>query len=223
MAPKKYYVVWIGRETGIFETWAECKTATEGFRGARFRSYPTRADAEKAYNSATFGKGEATFPLTKDKREAQRSATKRTKALQTPPANLPKEGIAVDGACRINPGPAEYRGVSIQTGEQLFASPIFLGTNNVAEFLAIVHAMGIQLLHNTPLLPIYSDSANAIKWVTTGKCKTKIPKTDEFAAAHRLIARAEKWLSEHPFSTRPPLLKWETRKWGEIPADYGRK
>ena len=33
--------------------------------------------------------------------------------------------------------------------------------------------------------------------------------------------RATKWLKENNYSAT--IKKWETKKWGEIPADFGRK
>ena len=86
--------------------------------------------------------------------------------------------------------------------------------------LAIVH--GLALLKNKGFdMPIYSDSANAISWVRQKKCKTKLPRTPETEELFLLIERAEKWLQGNTYTTR--ILKWETKEWGEIPADFGRK
>ncbi len=94
------------------------------------------------------------------------------------------------------------------------------GTNNIGEFLAIVH--GLALLKKKGFdMPIYSDSANAISWVRQKKCKTKLPRTPETEELFLLIERAEKWLQGNTYTT--PILKWETKEWGEIPADFGRK
>ena len=70
-------------------------------------------------------------------------------------------------------------------------------------------------------MPIYSDSANAISWVRQKKCKTKLPRTPETEELFLLIERAEKWLQGNTYTTRIP--KWETKEWGEIPVDFGRK
>ena len=94
------------------------------------------------------------------------------------------------------------------------------GTNNIGEFLAIVH--GLALLKQKGFdMPIYSDSATAISWVKQKKCKTKLPRTQETEDLFIVIERAEKWLNENKYTTR--IIKWETKKWGEIPADFGRK
>ena len=132
------------------------------------------------------------------------------------------DAIAVDAACSGNPGPMEYRGVYLRTGQQLFkVGPLAGGTNNVGEFLAIVHALALQERQGTRLV-IYSDSRNAQLWVRQGACKTKLEPTASNRAVFDMIRRAEAWLRAHP---RPavPILKWETKRWGEIPADFGRK
>ena len=128
--------------------------------------------------------------------------------------------LAVDAACSGNPGMMEYRGVYIATGEEVFHFGPMFGTNNIGEFLAIVH--GLALLKQKNLdLPIYSDSYNALLWVKGKKCKTKLPRDEKSEQLFGYIDRAEKWLKENGYSTK--LIKWETDKWGEIPADFGRK
>ena len=127
----------------------------------------------------------------------------------------------VDAACKGNPGPLEYQGIELSSGTTLFRmGPYPEGTVNIGEFLAIVHALA--LLHEKqPQTPIYSDSRIGITWVKHGKCKTKLPPSNENRLLLSLVVRAEKWLSEHRWTN--PILKWETRRWGENPADFGRK
>ena len=48
---KKYYVVWKGHKTGIFNTWSECKSQIDGFSGARFKSFSSKQEAELAYQN----------------------------------------------------------------------------------------------------------------------------------------------------------------------------
>ena len=45
----KYYVVWQGRKPGIYLTWDECKAQVHGAEGARYKSFPTMEEAEKAF------------------------------------------------------------------------------------------------------------------------------------------------------------------------------
>ena len=151
--------------------------------------------------------------------------------LQNPPTYrhdtvlpLPKEvsadAWAVDAACSGNPGRMEYQGIDLATGEQVFHFGPIHGTNNIGEFLAIVHALALMErkgLHKT----IYSDSYNAILWVTKKKCKTTLVRDAQTAHLYEIIARAERWLHTH--NIQVPIIKWETSLWGEIPADFGRK
>ena len=135
--------------------------------------------------------------------------------------NIIKDSLSVDAACSGNPGVMEYRGVWTATGEEVFhVGPFQQGTNNIGEFLALVHALALFDKHKINL-PVYTDSMNAITWVKKKKCNTKLAPSPENAKLFELIARAEFWLNTHTYST--PILKWDTRQWGEIPADFGRK
>jgi ribonuclease HI len=205
MAKNKFYVVWAGRETGIFSDWEDCKKQVQGYEGAKYKGFPTQEAAKLAYNNSYWE-----FVGNKPKPVIR---------------GLPQEGfrdsIAVDAACSGNPGLMEYRGVDIQTGEELFRQgPYEEGTNNVGEFLALVHGMALLKRQREERI-IYSDSRNAILWVKQKKCKTKLKQTQRNKAIFELIARAEKWLDENTYTA--PILKWETKEWGEIPADFGRK
>ena len=136
------------------------------------------------------------------------------------PPEVRADAWAVDAACSGNPGPMEYRGIDLATGQQVFRFGPVYGTNNIGEFLAIVHALA--LMERTGLQKaVYSDSYNAILWVNKGKCKTKLVRDARTERLYGVIARAEHWLATH--SWRNPLIKWETQRWGEVPADFGRK
>lgn len=128
---------------------------------------------------------------------------------------------AVDAACSGNPGPMEYQAVDLQTGQRVFHFGPIHGTNNIGEFLAIVHALALLQQQGRHDTTIYSDSYNAILWVNKRKCKTKLALTPETKETHQIIQRAERWLNTHTW--RNPIVKWETQKWGEVPADFGRK
>lgn len=128
---------------------------------------------------------------------------------------------AVDAACSGNPGPMEYRGVDLATGEQIFHFGPVYGTNNIGEFLAIVHALALMDKEGIRDKAIYSDSVNALLWVRKKQCKTKLRRDASTEQLYQIIARAETWLRTHTVTT--PILKWETSKWGECPADFGRK
>jgi len=206
MAKQKFYVVWNGVDTGVYDSWDACKRQVEHFDGALYKSFPTKELAEKAYQSGPWnyiGKG------------------KTTKPAIIPQGNFIKDSLAVDAACSGNPGPMEYRGVYVANAQELFLKgPYQKGTNNIGEFLAIVHGLAFLKQQNMDI-PIYSDSVNAMLWIKNKKCKTKLEPCEENKPLFELIERAEKWLRENVYKNE--ILKWETAQWGEIPADFGRK
>lgn len=224
MAKNKYYVVWKGRNPGVYDSWEACKQEIDGFAGALYKGFSDKASAD-----AAFAKGFTGFEKTEN--GTAKPATNTNRESGNPPLS---PAIAVDAACSGNPGKMEYQGVFVDFGTtpptttQLFKSPVFEhGTNNIGEFLAIVHALAWQKQKRTQY-PVYSDSVNAQKWVREKKCKTKLEPNDKNAFLFELIGRAEKWLQENDAwmkenSALIPVLKWKTEIWGEIPADYGRK
>lgn len=206
MAKKKYYVVWDGFVPGVYTSWTECQHQINNYVGAKYKSFDSQEEAERAYNSSPFE-----FIGTKAKSKS---------ISPSAAANIIKDSLAVDAACSGNPGAMEYRGVYIKTGEQIFHFGPTLGTNNIGEFLAIVH--GLALLKQKGLsMPIYSDSRTAISWIKNKKCKTLLTRNSKTEELFKTIERAEKWLKENKYSTQ--IIKWETKEWGEIPADFGRK
>lgn len=208
MAKRHYYVVWNGVKPGVYNTWEECEAQIKGVKQALYKSFGTLAEAERAYASSPYD-----YIGNKAKGE-------KKSAPATLPATVIKEALAVDAACSGNPGMMEYRGVYIATGEEIFHFGPMFGTNNIGEFLAIVH--GLALLKQKGIeMPIYSDSRNALLWVAQKKCKTKLPRDAKSEELFGYIERAEKWLKSNSYTTR--LIKWETDQWGEIPADFGRK
>lgn len=210
MAKSKYYVVWNGRKKGVFSSWNVCKKQIDGFEGAQYKSFPSKEMAEEAFAG--------TYAMYKGKKDLKPTLTPEMKAKYGEP-NL--QSIAVDAACSGNPGKMEYRGVNTGSKEQIFIKgPYEDATNNIGEFLALVHGLAVLKKANSSL-PIYSDSKIAIGWVGQKKCKTKLEKTEKNKDVFDLINRAEKWLRENPYNTK--ILKWETKVWGEIPADFGRK
>jgi ribonuclease HI len=129
--------------------------------------------------------------------------------------------LAVDAACNMTTGQMEYRGVYSATKEVWFHKGPFQGaSNNIGEFLALVHGLALLKQMNSPL-PLYSDSITAIAWVRHKKHKSIVLPTDANDVIFDLLARAEFWLNNNTFTT--PIIKWNTKKWGEIPADFGRK
>ena len=212
MAKKKFYVVWQGLNPGIYDNWADCKAQVDGQEGAKYKSFEDRDAAALA-----FEQGHEHYL----KKYSGKKDSKPAWEVDAPIGNPINESIAVDAACSGNPGDMEYRGVYVATGQEIFhIGPMKEGTNNVGEFLALVHGLAL-LKQKGSNLPLYSDSRNAILWVKKKKCKTLLERTPVNEQIFQLIERAEKWLNENEYTTQ--ILKWETAVWGEIPADFGRK
>ncbi len=200
-------MVWKGRKTGVFASWVECEKQVKGFVGAQFKAFESETKADAAFLSKY------------DDYKGKPSTLGKWRTASTKPLT---PSICVDAACSGAPGKLEYRGVNTESGEEVFrAGPYEEGTNNVGEFLAVVHALTWQAKHNMHV-PIYSDSENAIAWVNTGQCKTKLKHTPKNAVLFAIIHSAENWLAENELP-EDKILKWETDLWGENPADFGRK
>lgn len=207
----KYYVVWHGRETGVFDSWEACKEQTGGFPGAVFKSFPYKEAAE-----AAFAKESSDYI-----RRHPTNLNKLSKEELQLIGNPIEDSIAVDGAWNTVTGKVEYQGVYNKTYEKLFhVGPMENGTNNIVEFLAIVHALALCKQWHWKI-PIYSDSKIAIGWVNEKRARTDHPVCENNKKLFELIARAEKWLLNNEYEN--PILKWETKAWGENPADFGRK
>jgi len=145
----------------------------------------------------------------------------RTDTVLPLPPEVTADAWAVDGACSGNPGQMEYQGVDLATGAQVFHYGPAFGTNNIAEFLAIVHALALMEKQGIKKT-IYTDSVSARAWVRNRRAKTTLVRNPKTESLYQIIARAEAWLRTHNYST-VPIIAWDTRKWGEIPADFGRK
>jgi ribonuclease HI len=190
----KFYVVWKGRNTGIFNSWDECKAQIDGFPGAKFKSFPTRIAAENALNNNT----------------------------EQEPSGFIKESICVDAAWNTETKDLEFQAVNTPDKTLIFhRGPMKDGTINIGEYLAIVLALEYCRKHHLEHLPIYSDSNTAIKWVKDKKTNTRVtPTSDNQTLLHHLQIATE-LLHKHNYIN--PLLKWNTKEWGENPADFGRK
>jgi ribonuclease HI len=207
MPEQKYYVVWKGRKTGVFTSWAECEKQVKGFVGAEYKAFGTLKEAESAFRS---------------KYEAYKGRPSSLGKWREASVKPTLPSICVDAACSGSPGKLEYRGVFTESAKEFFrVGPFPDGTNNVGEFLAIVHAL-TWLMKNNKQMPVYSDSENAIAWVYTGECRTRLKRTARNIPLFVMIRGAENWLAENELRD-DAVLKWDTGLWGEIPADFGRK
>jgi ribonuclease HI len=205
---KKYYVVWEGHQRGVFDKWDACKKQTDGYKNAKYKSFNTREEANQAFNSSA-------------ERFIVYGRPKSTPNSKLFTGTIVEDCICVDAACSGNPGDMEYRGVLLDGTELFKIGPLAEGTNNVGEFLGIVHGLAFLQKQNRTTTTIYSDSKIAIGWVTKGKTATKLEQSPRNKKIFDLIDRATKWLADNQYDN--PIAKWETTDWGENPADFGRK
>ncbi|MFG6426467.1 viroplasmin family protein [Lepagella muris] len=217
---KKYYVIFKGHNPGVYDDWGDARDQVEGYPNPVYKGYGSAAEAAEAYRR--YSKKEDAGDLGRFLAGASSRALPKPGQpdyMTNPEVDL--DAWAVDASCLGNPGKMEYQGVELMTGRTLFRiGPFEDATNNIGEFLAIVHAMALMTkegrFHN-----IYSDSVSGMAWVRNGKIKTQLKTTPRNGKVFELMARAVTWLHTHQFPCK--VLKWQTDRWGEIPADFGRK
>lgn len=201
---QKFYVVWVGIQPGIYETWDACSKQVTGINGSRYQAFLTRPQAEEAF------------------RNGPPAPTRSSPKPKPSGIGKPEWGLCVDAAWNTVTGWVEYRGVVIPDRKEVFRQgPYPDGTNNIVEFLALVHGLAWCKKHNLYNIPIYSDSQTAIGWVKRKKTNSKHTFHQGNKILRDLLERAEKWLAENSYGN--VLHKWDTKNWGEIPADFGRK
>jgi ribonuclease HI len=221
LAKSKFYVVWVGHESGVYRTWTECLAQTQGFPLAKFKSYETEAEAAEAY-----AQGWKKSLNTGKQKESAGNGKGRTAAADnshfgTELSGVDYDSLSVDVGCSGNPGIVEYKGVDTRTGEILFYhGPISKGTNNMGEFLAIVHALG-YLKQRGSSKTIYTDSVTALSWLRNKRVASNLVRDASTEEIWTLVDRAIKWLQTNSYPNR--IAKWDTKRWGEIKADFGRK
>lgn len=203
MAKTKFYVVWVGRKPGIYHSWAECAAQVDGFPGAKYKSFENEQQAKAAFSQ-----------------EWQQHIGIKPSSLSLPP-DVIADSLSVDAACDGSPGNLEFRGVDTKTGTEVFhGGPLKNGTNNIGEFLAIVHGLAL-LKKQGKSSPIYSDSRIARNWVKEKQVRSKLPINEKTAEVWSLVERALHWLENNTYPNE--IIEWKTEDWGEIRADFGRK
>ena len=206
----KYYVVWRGLKPGIYKTWNDCQKQIHGFEGAKYKGFKKYETAMEAFEKGPedyWGKDFFETTLTKEQLDKIGHPIKKS--------------VSVDAAWNGGTLEMEYQGVMTDSGEVLFhKGPFPDATNNIGEFLAIVHALAYLKKQDSDL-PIYSDSRNAIGWVKDKQHRSRLEKTGHNKELFALLERAVTWLRNNSYPNK--LLKWETKAWGENPADFGRK
>lgn len=209
----KYYTVWKGHQPGVYNSWADCLKQTKGFEGAVYKSFPSLEMATEAL------RGNPVHFMKRSSKEVY--DTSAAFAMNLAKEKINWDSLSVDAACSGNPGVLEYRGVDTKSGIQLFhQGPFPEGTVNIGEFLAIVHALAFLQKQNSSL-PVYTDSMTALSWLRKKQINTKLPRSSKNEKLFQLIDRALFWLHNNSYPNK--VIKWDTKQWGEIPADFGRK
>lgn len=205
-----FYVVWKGLKPGIYKSWNDCQKQINGYAGAKYKGFKTQQLAQKAFNEGPenyWGKNVVESTL------SQEELNRIGKPIF--------DSIVVDAAHSSSSNQVEYKGIYLKNGEVVFQKgPYNDGTNNIGEFLAIVHALA-YLKKNNSTIPVYSDSKYARQWVKDKEARTNNERKESNEELFQLLERAVKWLKENKYSNK--VLKWETKAWGENPADFGRK
>lgn len=210
---QKYYVVWVGIEPGVYDNWEDAAEQVLTFPGAKYKSYPTRAAAIRAFRGDDAHEGATLLNMLQH--------AKPVVNYEAFP-EIDPNGWATDAACSGNPGAMEYRCVEIGSGREIFHSgPHLMGTNNIGEYLALIHALALCHNNGDTTRHIYTDSATALAWLRHRHSNTRIPVTPETRLLIEMLRRADVWIATH--SPTNPVTKWDTAAWGEIPADFGRK
>jgi ribonuclease HI len=201
----KFYVVWEGIKPGIYTTWDACKAQVNGQAAAKYKAYESKEEAERAFGE-----------------HFAKHIYKKESGKVTIKSDAPRGyALVVDAAWSGSSLDMEYQAVWLHDRSPVFhRGPYKKGTNNIGEFLAIVHGLAF-LQKNNLTYPIYSDSRTAISWVNKKIANTKLVPHPDNAELLEILRRAEEWLRNNNF--RVPILKWETEQWGENPADFGRK
>lgn len=227
---KRFYVVFAGRQPGVYDDFNDAMEQVDGFDGASFKSYASPEQAAEAFRrfdrkSDSRAIGALLINATEQKRKEQ-GARGREDRIETktdyfafPEIDL--NGWAVDASCMGNPGVMEYRGVELMSGKEIFrVGPFKKGTNNIGEFLAIVHALAL-MQQKGERHTVYSDSVSGMAWVRNRKVKTQLARNKDTEPVFRMMERALSWLNTHQYDVQ--IRKWDTDRWGEVPADFDRK
>src|SRR5688500_376663 len=132
---QKYYVVWHVHTPGVYTTCYKALSQVKNFPNAMYKAFESLEDAQEAFGSGPQAQKKKTF-------QKPDHNSFNAKSYITP-------SISVDAACSGNPGAMEYRGVWTSDKTEIFHfGPVNNGTNNIGEFLAIVHALALLKKQN---------------------------------------------------------------------------
>ncbi len=208
----KYYVVWVGENPGVYDNWQDCQLQIKAFPNAKFKSFKSEQEAIAAFHDSSVNH------ISSPSKSESKAKTHFLEFIE----EIDKDSISVDAACSGNPGLMEYRAVETISGFEIFKmGPFKGGTNNIGEFLALVHALALLKSQNDFKTSIYTDSRTALSWIRNKKVKTTLKANSTNKSVFALLNRAQKWVKENEIKNQ--IIKWDTKRWGEIPADFGRK
>ncbi len=214
------YIVWNGRNPGVYDTWGECQAQVDGFPGASFKGFATRAEAESVFygkpdnpmSKACAGSKAKSAP--KNGKPGTGSAARRTRTADNPLAlkvrgrcphrEFLKRGevvIYTDGGSRGNPGPGGY-GVVMLFGDRRkeLSAGYRRTTNNRMELMGWI--AGLEALKRPSQVVIFSDSryvgdGYAKGWAKKWKVKDWKKSDNEPAKNADLWDRLLKLLEKH--------------------------
>lgn len=215
MAKNKAYVVWAGNTPGVYNSWAECETQTKGFPGAKFKGFPSRELAETAFS-------EQAGDYIGKKKVVNSPSGQKAKTFDNKPGG---NYLTVDAAYSHKTKVLEWRGVMVENGnenEVFRSNPYRGGSANVGEFLAVID--GLEYLRDNNInLPVYSDSITAQAWVRKKRNNSNVESSPTLIA---MLDRADRLLQNGLYDNlkqKITIKDWESKSWGEIPADFQRK
>lgn len=124
--------------------------------------------------------------------------------------------LCSDGFCLGNPGPGGARVLAVDgpgcKPRLIMQVQFFEATNNLMEFVGAAAMSAIP-----GYSAYYTDSTTAIAWVRNKQVNT----TFNIQSDIKLMTLINNLLRSLPAIS--VLEKWDTKNWGEIPADFGNK
>ena len=157
---KKYYAVRVGKTPGIYLTWDDCKTMVDGFPGAKYKSFPSIAEAEAFLEGIEYVEAKSTGVVKQD-------------------ADVSVYAF-VDGSYNIATGVYGYGGFLIANGEKYVlqgsgADVEMASMRNVAgEILGSMAAVEKALELGLKELTIYYDYMGIEMWATGSWKRNKV-------------------------------------------------
>lgn len=133
---KKFYVIWVGREPGIYTDWPTAQKQVMKFAGAKYKSFTSKAEADAAFSDGSVSSVAKTTTKSSGPKQSGNN-------LSAPPIKTDVV-IYCDGGCDPNPGKAGS-GVAVYQDDALIQLwyGVFNpnGTNNTAELSALFYSL----------------------------------------------------------------------------------